>query len=289
MRTILTLSSVLLWACEASSPALRPATAPSGPVDTQIPLAAASDGAEPEPEPSGPTGPTVAEVCEALCAQVASLCSEESAAGCRIRCERYKKQEASCGEPIKKALTCQAQTKSKTICVNVASDSCQEEFRRMHACQKGEDPDAAPERSPALELPSEWKRVKDETLRVSLVLPPNAQLTTSENLRTWRGEHEGVTYLLEEQPAHRGALTQAVVLRMVLKHVGPTCQKGLRVHGRYETGDRTSLWFETSCHDGSERRGMMHIFPNRTVVVAVRSPSGGGDLDRALFASFRVE
>jgi hypothetical protein len=158
----------------------------------------------------------------------------------------------------------------------------------MTACRGGQDTVAAPQEREE-QIPAGWQRVRDATLGVSVMLPPDASMDSQATNRTWRGAHAGAEYFLAALPPPDGEVTQRDLVRMVLQYLGTRCQRGLRMHGSFEVDDRTSVRFESACRDGTTWRGMLHVWPTKAVVVGSRAPAGTRVVDEAMFSSFQTD
>ena len=270
---------------QASSP--PPAPPPREAEPTPSVRAAASE-AQPPPEPPAESETSeVSEVCEALCKRVESACSETVASQCRARCARYEKE--ACAQEVVEALTCQANAESHSLCLPVAAVSCTQAFQRLRTCQQGKGQAEGPAEKADSPV-ADWQRFSlAPTVEASVLLPAGSTSFTKAGLPGYRGELEHVTYELVAVPAPGGKVTQGALVQTVIRFVGVGCQQGLRVHGTFESDGRTSTRFESRCNDKSSWHGMLHVWPDKAIAVAVHAPTGVQGVTDPMFDSFETE
>jgi len=288
-------------AAPQAAPASPPAPAPSAPATaaTAPPAAEATAAGAPEPAPSppepepAPTAPPpvdhvaeVSEACAKLCTQATEQCSAKSARKCRANCERYESLAASCGEATLAAVHCQAATPG-LVCSNVVGQ-CAAEFQRLSACESGQTPPAAND-TPAVPvaLPAGWVKLTDDTGGFSVGLPKLAEPQAENGNRTWRVQDDaGVSYVVAVLPPFQGAVTDKVLVQKMLVILGQRCQRDMKIHGRFQTGGREAVRFDSNCGNGESWHGMLRISERNIVMTAEVVPSGKTATGEAYYYSF---
>ncbi len=271
-----------LTACYKPPPAQEPeGAATAGP-------GAAEPGAAPGTSPASSAGapsaaqsaqpgsefavPSVADVCEKLCVRADQNCSKDSAAKCRAGCDRYVKLADRCENDVRRALQCQQKAKNEFLCSSQADPKCEKNFRDLLACEKGEK-GGGQGTTQDISVPSSWTKVTDDQLKFTVMMPPGAALDPKAPRRTWQGEDGGVTYLVSEVDPPKGNPDKAF-LGMAVAYVGGKCQMGMKLHGRFENKGKLMMQFDSYCPDKTEYHGAIHIWGNKAVVTALRSPPG---------------
>jgi len=269
----------------ASEPT-APATAESAQPESSAEAVADTESAATQsPEASESNAPTVAEACEEFCVRVEKVCGKKPGRTCRRRCNRYVRTSVGCEDYVRKALACQVEAKETELCSPVASKQCLDEFRAIRDCERGEVPQAQTPESPS--APPGWQRISDDTLAISVLMPPGAELDPDAPRRTWRAEEGGVTYYVAHLDAPPANLSQQALIRMVIKYVGASCQRKLRLHGRYENEGRTTIEYDSACPDRSEWHGMLRIWDGKAVSVGYHGPAGVKGVREPYFYSIR--
>jgi hypothetical protein len=237
----------------------------------------------PDPPPA-PPAPTVAEVCEQLCVRADQICTADGARRCRGACVAYVRASTGCEDQTKAALECQVRAEASDICSHVAASSCAREFRVLRACQRGEPPPET-QLGTAGDVPAAWQKIVDEELGFSLSLPPDAALDTAAKRRTWRAEEGGTSYVVARLPDPPAKITDAALLRMVIDYVGVTCQRNIRLHGRFESDGIVGVRYDSGCNDKSQWHGMLRIRGGQALSIGWHAPAGvQGVLDPFFFS-----
>jgi hypothetical protein len=222
----------------------------------------------------------VAKACDELCARVEKACSELEYLTCRGRCTTYLVESAYCEDEIKQALECHSKASDAEICASFAAERCYSAFVAVRACQRAEK--SSGQATVASAGPPGWKIVVDEKLGFAMELPPNAEPSMEGGHRIWRGRDGRVSYYVASVPPPSD-VSDGKLLRVALEHVGPKCQRGFRMRGRFDSGGLTGVSYSTSCEDGSKRQGTLRIRGDRALVIGFRAPPGEqADLDPAL-------
>ncbi len=270
----------VLAALAACAPPSPDAPAGDAPASTTSATARASEPAAPSSAPSAaatteataqPAADTrVRDACAKLCERVKTSCPAGRGEACLAQCQSHEAKSKGCEGEVEAALACQAAAPDG-LCDNVASARCTEAFVRMQRCQRGEKP--APSASKADAVPDGWERVKDETWGVSLLVPKGTLPLAGEKTRTYRATVDGTTYEVVELK-RPDKLEDQPLLKLVLAHVGISCQKELKLNGRVDSDKLTFFRFETACAKGGERlRGKVRIDAQRALSLVVRGGS----------------
>ncbi|NUP09705.1 MAG: hypothetical protein HOW73_26975 [Polyangiaceae bacterium] len=261
--------AITMVACQPagpSSPEPEPATAsaattaapPETPAATAEPTAAASATAT-------PADTRVKDACTKLCERVKGDCPAGRGDACLAQCAKHEAKSKGCEVEAEAAFTCQTGANAK-FCDNVAAPRCSDAFIRLQRCQQGETQQATS--ATAGETPG-WERVRDETWGVSMSMPKGASVDASAKSRTWKVSLDGATYEIVELPRPAKLDDQSLV-KLVLSHVGLSCQKEMRVTGRVDTDKLTFARFETGCSKGERLFGKVRIDANRALSMVVR-------------------
>jgi hypothetical protein len=229
--------------------------------------------AAPAPQPGSEFAvPSVAEVCEKLCARADQKCTKDSATKCRASCDRYVKVAERCENDVRRALQCQQKASNDLICSAQADPKCTKEFKGMTACEKGET-GGGQGTTQDFTLPAGWTKVQDDQLKFTVMMPPGAALDPKAPRRTWQAEENGITYLVSQVDPPKGAPDKSF-LQMAVAYVGGKCQMGMKLHGRFESKGKLMMQFDSYCPDKTEYHGAIHLWNNKAVVTAFRAPPG---------------
>ncbi len=120
------------------------------------------------------------------------------------------------------------------------------------------------------------------------MMPSGAELVADAPQREWRASEGALTYRAASIVAPQGALTDSVLLRLVVSHVGYKCQRGLKVHGRLDNPAGTAVQFDTACTDGKELHGMVRLWNNRAISIATQGPKGVAAVVEPFLYSFEI-
>lgn len=257
-------------------PAPPPVSPPAAPAPAAAPAADEAPRAAPPPASAG-----VAARCEELCSVTAQGCDELSVLKCRAACAKYVERSGGCEAEYERALACQAQADVGELCAQVASPRCTAEFRAVSRCERGE---TAPSSTAAPSALANWSKVEDPEHRFSTLLPAGA--AREPDGKGWSVSEDGITYAVRVRIAPRPPLTQSLLVREVIAHVGVSCQLGLRLFGQYEVDGQTALRFSTGCHDGREYQGMLRIWDDLSFAQYARGPKDATPAPAEFFESF---
>lgn len=263
-----------LFACQPSS-AANPdgdatATATAAPVETSEPapsVTASATSAETAGTASAPPADTrVKDACTKLCERVKSSCPAGRGDACALQCKSYEAKSKGCEAETEAALTCQAGAPGG-FCDNVAAPKCADAFLNMQRCQRGEAP--KPVATGKAGLPDGWERVSDETWGLSFAMPKGAAVDKDAKSRTWKITADGATYEVMEQ-ARPKKLDEQALVKLIIGHVGVSCQKEMRVVGRVDLETVTFSRFETGCGKGGKLYGKVRVDDKRGLTFVVR-------------------
>lgn len=244
---------------QATGPVATATAAPET-IETTAPMATSTAA----PAETAAADTRVRDACAKLCERVSASCPKGRGEACAAQCAAHEAKSKGCETEVEAALGCQAKA-NESFCDSVVSQSCQDAFVRMQRCQKGEAQPVASGRKD----PDGWKRVTDETWGVSVLMPPSAALESGAKSRTWKATEGGATYEIVEIERPKKLEPQAMI-KLVLAHVGISCQKELRLNGLVESDKLTFTRFETSCAKGARLYGKLWIDPKRVLSLLVR-------------------
>lgn len=270
---------------EAASPARASAAAPdasaaapliaSGSASVTASAPSASPSASAAVAPASPDS-EVRAACTRLCEATEATCSTERAAACRAQCDVHVQRAKGCEAEARAALDCQASSKSG-LCENIATGACSDRFAAMQRCQRGE----ATTTAAAAGLPSGWETVKDADWGVSIAMPAGAAFDPAAKPRLLRAIADGATFEVKEL-ARPKKLDDQALLKLVIAHVGVSCQEALHLGGRVDTGALTLVQYDTGCSKTERIYGSLRVDDHRALSLLVRGPSTK-ELRRAFF------
>ena len=244
----------------SSEPTSEPATAAvnAAPATDATPTATASASAAP------PADTRVHDACSKLCDRVRQSCPEGREATCRTQCEQYEARSKGCEAEAEAAFTCVHAAK-ESFCDSVVPSGCVDAFKRMQRCHKGEAQGPAA----SSKLPEDWKRFDDTTWGVSMLMPPAAAVDAQAKARTWKASRGEAAYEIVELERPK-KLDQQSMVKLVIAHLGVSCQKEMRLTGLVETDKLTTTRFETVCSKGGRRYGKLWINQRHALSLVVR-------------------
>lgn len=279
-------AALLAWGCSSNTPASTepPSTDPpassataatTGAAAEVAPLASASPAAS---SAAAPTADTRAfDACQKLCDRVASSCPQGRDEMCRAQCKRHDGRPDGCEAEGEAAFLCQLKA-TESFCDSVVSSSCVDAFSKMKRCQRGEAK-AAPVASGA---PEGWSFVNEEAWGVAALMPPGATVDAQAKARTWKASRASALYEITELPRPKKVDSQSMI-KLVIGHLGVSCQKDMRLTGLVETDKLISSGFETSCSDGKRVHGKLRIDAQRALCLVVRGEADGALRDAFLY------
>jgi hypothetical protein len=213
---------------------------------------------------AAPADTRVRDACAKLCDRVRDSCPEGREAACRTQCEQYETRSKGCEAEGEAAFTCLHMAK-ESFCDSVVPSDCVDAFKRMQRCHKGETQGPAA----GSKLPEDWRRVDDTTWGTSMLMPPGAAIDAQAKSRTWKASRGEAVYEIVELERPK-KLDQQSMVKLVIAHLGVSCQKEMRLTGLVETDKLTTTRFETVCSKGGRRYGKLWINQRHVLSLVVR-------------------
>lgn len=252
-----------------SAPPVAPEAAkPTITAATSEPIVTAAPTADPAPSATVPVATAdtrVADACAKLCERKTQSCPDNRDETCRADCAGYEAKAKGCEQPIAAALTCQATSKDNP-CSNFAVSACTDAFVKMQRCMRGEPEVAATTKET---LPAGFQVFKDDTWGVTMTLPADAKLDPQAKTRTWKASADGAEYEIIELARPKKIDDQSLV-KLVIGHVGVSCQKEMRLNGRVDNERVVFTRFETGCAKGPRLFGKVFINAGHALSLLVR-------------------
>lgn len=244
--------------------------APQSAATSEADGADAVSAPEPATAPQQPSFEVVRAACHSWCDRLSKQCSDRWGRSCRANCGKYE-VIPECAGVAREALECAAQA-ADLICVALPPDSCMPRFRAINACEK--DPSAA-KAEDLSSLPQGWQRFRDAEGGFSVPMPAGAK-------RVDRGQHrafrvttaDSATYHVVVQPGPGERPSDRWLLKTAIELVTPTCQKDLRLTGKFDKEGATVVRLDTTCPDGKEWHGMLWARPQTLHIAIVEVPPG---------------
>jgi len=286
IQKVVALGSIMsgLLACQTPPPSsaqpiaaatTAPATAATVEPTTE-PIASATPSVTATASAAPPADTRVHDACAKLCERKSQACSDYQEATCQAECRGREERSTGCETEVEAALLCQA-TAKQSPCNNVAAGACTEPFLQMRRCKHGEKTEIASSAS----LPDGWETFRDEAWGVSMVMPQGARASGEGKSRTWKASKDGVDYEVREL-ARPKDLTENALIKLVIAHVGVSCQKEMRLTGRVELPNLMFTRYETGCSKDARMYGKLRIDGDRALSLLVRGPAKSADVDAFL-------
>lgn len=264
------------------APSAEPAPAASAePPKTETPPAASS-------APAAPAGPTLHQLCFAMCDQVKTKCSQSSFESCRVNCSKYESAPEGCDDEVRAALTC-AKDAPDLVCANVAPESCAKKFRLISSCASGKKTEAPVAQE---SMPAGFAEYKDaqEGFQAPMPQPTTAGGDALPGTTTIvSAKHEGgALYAVRKMPRPAGKLNEKVFLKLGLTLFG-RCSDKMKLSGMVDKPGRTSINYSTKCPDGSEELGLFWANDKTLFIASVKGPAGKLGPAEAFIYGFEVK
>lgn len=219
---------------------------------------AASSGEETPGEPTPPAEP-LSQLCNEMCDAVAPKCTPMQVKGCRSTCDNYDAHPAACEGVVRTALECARADKDFLFCANVVPDSCAKQFKAINTCaETGKPPDSAT----ASGMPAGWERYRGAGF--SVVVPAGMK-PAGEGKWSVKAP-DGVVYEVALHPPPEGKLSNRSFLLAGNKVFG-ACAPKLKLHAIVEKPEHTSIQYRTTCPDGNQQIGRMHVVGSKMYVL----------------------
>jgi len=136
-------------------------------------------------------------------------------------------------------------------------------------------------------LPAGWVELEDDAAGFSVGLPKLVESQTEQGNRTWRVQDgQGVTIVVAVLPPFEAEVTDKTLVRKVLVILGQHCQRGMKIHGRFQTGEYESARFDSQCSNGDSWHGMLRISKRHVIMTAEIVPPGKTATGDGFYYSF---
>lgn len=226
--------------------------------------------AAPPPEP-------LSQLCNKMCDAVAPKCTPLQLKGCRSTCDNYETHPPACDGVVRTALECARADKDFLFCANVVPDSCAKQFKAINTCKETGKP---PEDATASGMPAGWERYHGKGF--SVVVPKGMK---PDGDKKWSVKApSGVVYEVAVHPAPTGKLNNRTFLLAGNKLFGK-CSPKLKLHALVEKPGNTSIQYNTSCPDGTNQVGRMHVVGSEMyVLTAYLGTSQSGETDPFVYS-----
>ena len=278
----LLLAGIWLLACgpkpepvTSAEPAPSATPAPSAvpaPAETAAPdTTAAPNTLAPEAKPAVPAGPSIHDLCFAMCDKVKAKCPQSAFESCRMNCSKYDPPPSGCDDVVKSALSC-ARDAADLVCANVAPESCARPFRQISACASGQKPVASGESSAAA-LPTGFAIFESASEGVRAPMPEGA--AAGQGVVASAKHPSGAVYSIRKLPRPEGKLNEKVFLKLAMNLLG-RCSDKMKMQGMVDKPGRTSIHYTTKCADGVVEHGLFWATEKALFAATVRGP--GADL-----------
>jgi hypothetical protein len=202
------------------------------------------------PSESKPAGPSIHEVCFAMCDKLKPKCPKSSFEACQLNCGKYESPAAGCEDVVKAALSC-ARDAADLVCANVAPESCAKSFRRIAACAAGQN---TVEAAPTVAMPAGFSVYENPREGVSAPMPDGVAPGEAGVIATVKTA-EGAVYSIRKLPRPAGKMNEKVFLKIGMNLFG-RCSDKMKMQGMVDKPGRTSINYTTKCPDGSEEAGL---------------------------------
>lgn len=271
----------------ATTPEPEPAPEPQTPAE-QPELGEAAEPSEGEQQPAAPseeegseeTPPKepLASLCNKMCDAVAPKCTPLQLKGCRSTCDGYEAHPPACDGVVRTALECARADKDFLFCANVVPDSCAKEFKAINICN---ETGAPPKDAQAQGMPDGWERYKGPGF--SVIVPKGMKAETRDGIKTWRVKApSGVVYEVALHRPPTGKLDNRAFLRAGNAIFGK-CSPKLKLHALVEKPGHTSIQYNTTCPDGQQQLGRMHVIGDNMYILTAYLGSGGSTAETDAF------
>jgi hypothetical protein len=216
-----------------------------------------------------------------MCDAVAPKCTPLQLKGCRSTCDNYEAHPPACDGVVRSALECARADKDFLFCANVIPDSCAKEFKAINTCKETGKP---PEDALAAGMPAGWERYRGAGF--SVVVPKGMKASKKATGKAWSVESAaGVTYEVAIHPPPSGAKLDNRAFLRAGNAVFGNCAPKLKLHAIVEKPDHTSIQFRTTCPDGTNRVGRMHVVDsNMYVLTAYLGTNANAETDAFVYS-----
>ena len=229
-------------------------------------------------EPQAPPKEPLASLCNKMCDAVAPKCTPLQLKGCRSTCDGYESHPAACDGVVRTALECARADKDFLFCANVVPDSCAKEFKAINICN---ETGAPPADAQAQGMPAGWERFRGPGF--SVIVPKGMKAESKAGVKAWRVKApSGVIYEVALHQAPTGKLDNRAFLRAGNQIFGK-CAPKLKLHALVEKPGHTSIQYNTTCPDGQEQVGRLHVIGNNMYILTAYLGSMGSNAETDAF------
>jgi hypothetical protein len=246
-----------------------PAASAEPPPKPEAPPVEPLASSTPAPPPT-PSGPSIHEVCFAMCDKVKAKCPKNSFDACRVNCSKYESPADGCEGVVRDALIC-ARDAADLVCANVAPESCAKPFRQITACASGQKPETAAAPT-AASLPNGFAVYENAQEGVHAPMPQGVAVGEGNAFAAVKTA-DGALYSIRKLPRPEGKLNEKVFLKIGLNLFG-RCSDKMKMQGMVDKPGRTSINYATKCPDGSEEQGLFWATDKALFVASVKGPAG---------------
>ena len=270
----------------ATAPAAEAKSAESTPAEATPTVAGNAADAPPPAEAKEvkPAGPSIHEVCFAMCDKLKSKCPKSSFEACQLNCGKYDPPAAGCADVVRSALSC-ARDASDLVCANVAPESCAKSFRRIAACAAGQNTSetaAAP-----AGLPPGFSVYENKQEGIVAPMPQGVAAGVGTTIATVKNA-DGAVYSIRNLPRPEGNLNEKLFLKIGMALFG-RCSDKMKMQGRVDKPGRNSINYTTKCPDGSEEQGLFWATDKALFVASAKGPAGTLGPTEAFLYGFEVK
>jgi len=239
------------------------------------PGANASETDAPPAESTPPAKP-LSQLCHEMCDAVAPKCTPMQLKGCHSTCDNYDTHPAACDGVVRGALECARADKDFLFCANVVPDSCAKQFKAINTCKETGKP---PEDAMASGMPAGFERYRGPGFSV---IVPVGMKSAADGKWSVKAP-SGVSYEVALHPAPTGPLNNRTFLLAGNKIFGE-CSPKLKLHAIVEKPDHTSIQYKTSCPNGSEQLGRMHVVGSKMYVLTAYTGKQSAETDAFVYS-----
>jgi hypothetical protein len=221
-------------------------------------------GAEP---PAAKAGPSIHDVCFAMCDKMKEKCPKNAFESCRVNCGKYESPAQGCEDVVKTALSC-ARDAADLVCANVAPESCAKQFRQISACASGQKPTETAEASGA-RLPNGFALYDNAALGIHAPMPESTTAGTEPNVVVQAKGADSAVYSIRKLARPEGKLNEKLFLKLALNLFG-RCSDKMKMQGMVDKPGRTSINYTMTCPDGAREMGLFWATDKALFIASVR-------------------
>lgn len=279
-RLLVAVGTLLLTVSCGGQQAVEPTIeAPAAPPPVEEPVSedaaepvepVAQPAAKPTPEEAPAPKEPLSSLCNKMCDAVAPKCTSLQVKGCRSTCDNYETYPAACDATARAALECASHDKDFLFCSNVVPDSCAKRFKALEKCKETGKP---PPEVDVQGMRAGWERYP-LTGSASVVVPKGIKKTTANGKAKWSVKAEQALYEVEEHPAPAPGKALSKVYLKVARELFGSCSDKMKLHGLIEKSDRSSMQYNMTCPEDTERVGTLHIVGGKLYLMSVSYPKG---------------